>query len=476
MYSLMSKRMNSTADPRRAGEEKAADGLAGDPQPGPRTLDRGDQGADGVVLSENDLLEPGLQVLELGAVGGGNALRGDARHLGHDFFDVGGMDFLAAGSPGQPHEGAGLVHHVDGLVGEIPVVQVLGREVHGGLEGAVRVLDPVVLLVARAQPLENLQALADRRLGDFDLLEAGRAGAHDGVDLIDEQNRLRPALELGDHPFQALLEVAPELGSGEHAAQVERIDVHLLEQVGHLAPGDFLRQPFGQGGLAHARVADEDGIVLAPPAKHLHGALDFDLAADQRVQLALPGQPDQVGRVHLQGVVLAPPILRTGASFRRLALLVGGLGDLVRNVVEHIQPRDPLRTQEELGMRVFLQENGGQNVADRNLGFVGRTGMADRALDDPLETDRLLQNVFAAFGDLLDLFFEEGFQVPQDGLDVAPAVLDDLDPALLVEDGEQDVFDADVFVPALLGFAHRKAQGGGQFLADHGVILFPWCI
>ena len=46
-------------------------------------------------------------------------------------------------------------------------------------------------------------------------------------------------------------------------------------------------RPFGDRGLADAGVADEQRIVLLPPAQHLDGAIDLGVAADQRVDLAV---------------------------------------------------------------------------------------------------------------------------------------------------------------------------------------------
>ena len=46
------------------------------------------------------------------------------------------------------------------------------------------------------------------------------------------------------------------------------------------------REALGERGLAHAGVADEDGVVLAATAEDLHRALELVGAADQRIELA----------------------------------------------------------------------------------------------------------------------------------------------------------------------------------------------
>ena len=59
--------------------------------------------------------------------------------------------------------------------------------------------------------------------------------------------------------------------------------VQSLQHVGHLAIDDAARQAFGDRRLADARIADEERIVLLPPAEDLDGAVDLRLAADQRI-------------------------------------------------------------------------------------------------------------------------------------------------------------------------------------------------
>src|SRR5262249_60072392 len=67
---------------------------------------------------------------------------------------------------------ARLVDHVDRLVGQEAVVDVLGGQLGGRAQRLVRVADVVVLLVLRLQPAEDLVRLLDARLDELDLLEA----------------------------------------------------------------------------------------------------------------------------------------------------------------------------------------------------------------------------------------------------------------------------------------------------------------
>ena len=101
--------------------------------------------------------------------------------------------------------------------------------------------------------------------------------------------RIAPGLLLErlEHRLEPLLELAAELGAGEQRAHVERVDrARRASTVGHLAVVDAQREALGDRGLADARVADEERVVLAAPAEHLDRALELALAADQRVDRA----------------------------------------------------------------------------------------------------------------------------------------------------------------------------------------------
>ena len=194
----------------------------------------------------------------------------------------------------------------------------------------------MVLLVAVAQALEDLHGLLGRRLVDADLLEAalqrgvalevlavlverrradrlqlaagqrrledrggvdralGGAGADEVVELVDEQDDVAALGDLLHHLLEALLELAAVLRAGDQGGQVERVDLLVLEQLGHLAVGDPLGEALDDGGLADAGLADQHRVVLGAAREDLHDPLDLGLAADDRVELALGGELGQV--------------------------------------------------------------------------------------------------------------------------------------------------------------------------------------
>ena len=175
----------------------------------------------------------------------------DGAHLGRSLLRV---DDVLAGR---------LIDQVDRLVRQVPLGHVARGEVDGGRERVVADLDPVVVLVARAQPLQDRDRVLLRGLvhvhggeAPFEggvlldapvLVERGRADgvqlaprqrglhqvagvdgalgcarAHHRVQLVDEEDDAAVALpDLLHDRLQALLELPPELGSGQQRPHVE---------------------------------------------------------------------------------------------------------------------------------------------------------------------------------------------------------------------------------------------------------------
>ena len=112
------------------------------------------------------------------------------------------------------------------------------------------------------------------------------------------------------HGLQPLLELAAVLRAREERAEVERPDALPLEPLGHVSRDDPLREPLHDRGLAHAGIADEDGIVLRAAREHLDHAPDLLVAPDDRVELPGLGERGEVAAVLLERLVRALGILR----------------------------------------------------------------------------------------------------------------------------------------------------------------------
>ena len=72
----------------------------------------------------------------------------------------------------QAHLGRGLVHQVDGLVGQAAVLDIPLAQSHRGLQRLLADAQLVVLLVTLLQAFQDLQGLLGRRLVDVDGREA----------------------------------------------------------------------------------------------------------------------------------------------------------------------------------------------------------------------------------------------------------------------------------------------------------------
>ena len=124
------------------------------------------------------------------------------------------------------------------------------------------------------------------------------------MQLVDEQNNLAVGrLHFFQNRLEPLLELAAKLGARDQRAHIERDHALFLQTLGNVAAHDALRQPFHNGGLSHARLADQHRIVLGAPGEHLDHAADLVIAADHRIQLALRGQLRQIAAVFLQSFV-----------------------------------------------------------------------------------------------------------------------------------------------------------------------------
>ena len=280
----------------------------------------------------------------------------------------------------QVHVRAGFIQQVDGLVGQEPVGDIaLGHE-HGLPCHGVGDDHLVEVLVVVGDAPDDLHGVVDGGLchGDgletafqggvlFDILPvfiegrgahhlnftAGEGGfqdvggvhgtfrvacTHHVVHLVDDQDDVPGAGDLLDEALHPALELAAELGACHQGGQVQQVDLLVLELVGHLPLDDALSQGFGDGGLAHARLADEAGVVLLSPVQNLNHTSQLFLSADDLIQLTgtgLVGQGDAVA-VQVFGL-LASLGLPFGTAHRRflgLALLLFRVGTAVEQLAQ----------------------------------------------------------------------------------------------------------------------------------------------
>ena len=124
------------------------------------------------------------------------------------------------------------------------------------------------------------------------------------MQLVDEQDDLPfGVLDLLQDGLEALLELAAELRARDDRAEVQRDDLLVLEALRDVAADDALGEALHDRGLADARLADQDRVVLRPTAEHLDGPADLLVATDDRVELAGTRFLGQVAAVLLERLV-----------------------------------------------------------------------------------------------------------------------------------------------------------------------------
>ena len=171
---------------------------------------------------------------------------------------------------------------------------------HGGLvdlHGLEPTLESGVLLEVLAILIERggtnglefsarQHRLEDRRRVDSAL---GGTGPDESVDLIDEQDDVAPGLYLLEDLLEALLEVTAIAAPSHQGSQIEGVELLVADGLRNSISGDHLCEALDDGRLAHARLADQDWVVLGAARQHLHDPFRLTLAANHWVKLLFTG-------------------------------------------------------------------------------------------------------------------------------------------------------------------------------------------
>ena len=266
------------------------------------------------------------------------------------------------------------------------------------------------------------------------------------MQLVDEQDDVAAGVDLLEHLLQALLEVTAVAAARDQGTEVQGVELLVLKRLGNLAVHDGLRQSLDDGGLAHTGFTDQRRVVLGAPRKHLHHPLDFLLAADDRVQLAL----------HRGGGQVAAELVehqRRGRAARLAAATTGsGLGGLLTLVARqqldyllaHPGQLGAQLDQHLGGNALALPDETQQNVLGADVVVAELQRLAQTQLENLLgarsERDVPRRRLLALADDLLDL--------AADSLQRDPQRLQRLgcDAFAFVNKTQQDVLSADVVV------------------------------
>ena len=249
-----------------------------------------------------------------------------------------------------------FVQQIDRLVRQIFVREVAAGELDRRADRRLGDDDPVVRLQRGPKTLQDLLRLLAARLADLHRPEAAlqrgvlfdafaifgqgrradelhlaasegglkqvgrvdralrRACAGQRVHFVDEQDHVLHAAHLRQNVADALLELAAVLRAGDEARHVQREQALAAQRLRHAACGDLLRDPFDDGGLADARLADQRGIVLLPARQDLQDRLDLALSADDELRLIGAFRQIDAELVQQAGVLHSGKLLLSGAG------------------------------------------------------------------------------------------------------------------------------------------------------------------
>ena len=174
------------------------------------------------------------------------------------------------------------------------------------LQGGV-LLDILAVLVGGGGADDLQLAPAQGGLDDVGRVDGplGGAGAHNGVQFVDEEDDATYPAHLRQDVLDPLLKLAPVLGARHHGGQVQGKQTLGAQLVGHIPGHHPAGQPLGHGGLAHAGFADEGGIVLLAAGEDLDDPVDLPVPAHHRVQHAPGGQPGEIAGELVQQLCVA---------------------------------------------------------------------------------------------------------------------------------------------------------------------------
>ena len=130
--------------------------------------------------------------------------------------------------------------------------------------------------------------------------------------LVDHKDDVALGLDFAQQSQNTGLELAAELGARHKGGEVNEVDLLILQLVGHVTLGHADGQRLGDGGLTHAGLTDEAGVVLLAAAEDLGDAGQLSFAAHDAVKL-----PSSRGLGEVAAV--------GGEVFQLLAALTAGL-------------------------------------------------------------------------------------------------------------------------------------------------------
>src|SRR5207248_9508961 len=102
---------------------------------------------------------------------------------------------------------------------------------------------------------------------------------------VDKDNSVLILHQFFHDGLQPLFKLAAVFGPCNDQREIEAQNSLLSQKRRHVTVSDSLRQTLYDSRLSHAGLADQDRIILRPPAQNLYHALQLAIATDKRTKL-----------------------------------------------------------------------------------------------------------------------------------------------------------------------------------------------
>jgi hypothetical protein len=110
------------------------------------------------------------------------------------------------------------------------------------------------------------------------------------VYLVNKQNHIAVALQLGHNGFDTLLKLSAVLGACHEGGKIEHYEALVEQRATHFLLLNAQSETLHDGRFAHTGLANQDRVVLFPATEDLADALYFALATDDGIEFALFGE------------------------------------------------------------------------------------------------------------------------------------------------------------------------------------------
>ena len=114
------------------------------------------------------------------------------------------------------------------------------------------------------------------------------ACTYKGVHFIDEQDHLASGFgHLSQNRLQAFLKITAIFSTGNQGPHVQRQQAFTTQRFRYIPIHNAQGQTLGNCGFTHTWLTNQNWVVLCTTAKHLHGATDFLITPNNRIDLSL---------------------------------------------------------------------------------------------------------------------------------------------------------------------------------------------